>query len=98
MSASYLFQNILDGFSCTNDICSWSDYVEGLDWGYYSKSNGDCSICKQRCSHDINCGSIECGNNYCSWWKKGKCTAEQSNHANSADLTCRRDSAGIFKK
>ena len=92
------FLTFLDGFSCTSFHCSRTDYLEGLDWGYYSKSNGDCSTCKQHCSDDINCDSIECGNNYCSWWKKGKCTSEQSDHASTAHVFCLRDSAGIFKK
>ena len=53
--------------------CSWADYTENTDWGYYSSTNGDCSSCRERCNNDVNCGGIECDDGDCSWWKKGSC-------------------------
>ena len=57
--------------------CPWDNYVENEDWGYYDKNNGDCFRCEDQCSKDENCGSVECGDDYCSWWKVGKCKVEE---------------------
>ena len=61
------------GYKCENRTCDWALYQECTDWGYYSKTNGDCSVCKDDCNKDPNCGAIECGGGYCSWWKIDKC-------------------------
>ena len=62
----------LDFYNCSADGCAWSDYIEDVDWGYFSKVDGDCIKCRENCSNDVNCGALECGKNYCSWWKVGR--------------------------
>ena len=57
--------------------CPWVNYEEHEDWGYYSRTNGDCLTCQDQCSTDDNCGAIECGEDYCSWWKVGKCSIDE---------------------
>jgi len=57
----------------THQACYWHNYVENVDWGYYSQSNGDCNWCKSQCENDPNCNAFECGSGYCSWWSKGNC-------------------------
>ena len=82
-------------FDCNTMHCTWSKYIQGQHWDYYSETDGDCNNCKQRCRNDANCGAIECGYNSCSWWKKGTC--EVGDHSNSAYFTCRPSSNGIFR-
>ena len=69
-----------DLFQCTFNGCDWSRYVEGKDWGYYFKRDGNCKSCMEKCLNDQNCGSLECQDNsvnqtngYCTWWKKNQC-------------------------
>ena len=81
-------------YDCTQVHCSWKNYVKGQDWDYYSETNGSCFDCKRRCNDDNNCGAIECGDNYCSWWKKGECK-EGDNTNNTLLFTCRHTSEGI---
>ena len=30
-------------YDCTTKNCDWKEYTEGVDWGYYSKTNGECT-------------------------------------------------------
>ena len=60
------------------------------DWGYYDEKDGDCLKCKDQCNHDPNCGAIECGNNYCSWWKVGICNSRKDPFEHK--YTCRKGS------
>ena len=57
-------------------MCKWSEYEKYVDWDYYSKTNGDCTSCKNLCNLDLNCGGVECGGGWCSWWKVGSCPIE----------------------
>ena len=82
-------------FECNNTHCSWKDHVKGQDWDYYSESDGDCPLCQQRCKEDSNCGAIECGDSYCSWWSRGKCTIGWKTVLSY--FTCRLPSTGIHK-
>ena len=75
--------------------CPWNNYIQGQDWDYYSETEGDCHICKQRCNNDDNCGAIECGDYYCSWWQNEKC--EVGEDINSGLFTCRLPPKGIFR-
>ena len=59
---------------CEKKSCKWGDYEASQDWGYYSKTNGNCQECQDRCNKDKTCGAVECGKEYCSWWKTGTCT------------------------
>ena len=90
--ATFLGEN----FDCTKFHCSWKNYVKGQDWDYYSETNGNCSDCKQRCNDDSNCGAIECGNDYCSWWKKGECKEGDITN-NTLLFTCRLTPEGILR-
>ena len=67
--------NSTDNYLCTDSACDWGDKKENVDWGYYSRTNGNCSICRSECQNDTKCGGFECGDDsgYCSWWKKGSC-------------------------
>ena len=74
------FKYILSGhqatterYECSFDMCLWDDEAEGVDWGYFSTTNGDCTYCKNECDKEETCEAIECGGGYCSWWKNGKC-------------------------
>ena len=58
------------------------------DWGYYDQNDGNCLRCKGQCSKDPNCGAVECGNGWCSWWKVGKCQNEEE--FTGAVYTCRK--------
>ena len=53
---------------------------ENIDFGFYSKNDSNCSICRDKCSSDNRCGAYECGgtNNICAWWAVGQCTARGS--------------------
>ena len=65
-------------YDCSAKLtCYWENYVESIDYGYYSRTSGDCRSCKERCSNDLNCGGIECDGGYCSWWSTGQCNTEE---------------------
>ena len=67
------------GYSCISEHCDRDRYEQYIDWGYYSKTNGDCTYCKGLCTDDIDCGGVECKlntkNHHCIWWKVGKCSS-----------------------
>ena len=57
--------------------------------GYYSKTIGDCNKCEHMCDMDANCGGVECGQDYCIWWKIGECTSEEERRdQNWRYITC----------
>ena len=58
--------------------CPRMNDTKDEDWGYYSKTNNNCTFCTNKCDNDANCAGVECGSpkNYCSWWKQGKCVTE----------------------
>ena len=88
-------------YDCSHRSCVWDYSKEGEDWGYYSKnskSDGECYSCRQRCSSDPNCSGVECGSNYCSWWKNGKCSLLESSHYSGSVYTCRKRSIGKLKQ
>ena len=94
-----LLSVILDSYICENRHCSWWNYVRGEDWDYYSKTNGDCNICQNKCSKDPNCGGVECGDtlNYCSWWKRGKCAkSSEKTYTDNKLETCTNKSEGEY--
>jgi len=82
-------------YDCKSGVgsaCQWTNYTENVDWGYYSKVNGDCSWCQSQCSNDLNCWAVECGQGYCSWWKNGQCSyedAQADEYYNANYETCR---------
>ena len=75
-------------YTCEYRSCYWSSFEKDEDWGYYSEIGGDCSACRSECSNDPNCWAVECGNTYCSWWRIGKCKAEERT---SFDYTCQKN-------
>ena len=62
---------------CTWSGCKWEEYENDTDYGYYLNANGSCSHCMRLCDLDQYCEGIECGFDYCSWWKNGKCQKPQ---------------------
>ena len=81
-------RKILDSYNCDMRGCPWDEYEENNDWGYYDKNDGDCLKCQDQCNQDPNCGAIECGDHYCSWWKIGKCLMEEE--FSTTYYTCRK--------
>ena len=80
--------------------CQWTNYTRNEDWGFYSKTMDDCTWCQEKCSDDLNCGAVECGLGYCSWWKWGKCTykeAARDEYYNPNFKTCRRSLVTVPK-
>ena len=61
-----------------HQISTWGNYEKDDDWGYYSRTNSDCTFCKDKCNNDTHCGGVECGGgvSYCSWWKRGRCVTK----------------------
>ena len=81
-------------YTCSNRHCYWSNYKKDEDWGYYSRTNGDCSFCQDKCTKDATCGGVECGGNvnYCSWWKIGKCSkAQEKSTEHTRHKTCMKN-------
>ena len=74
-------------YYCANRACDWRNHQENVEWGYYSKTSGNCKYCKIKCSQDVNCGAIECGSDYCAWWKRSSCTIKDVFYE-SDHLTC----------
>ena len=66
-----------DQYEFINKRCDDLSGVKDIDWGYYSTKDGDCSKCMYLCSKDQDCETVECGGNYCKWWKNGKCDDEK---------------------
>ena len=95
MLYSEIYSPIILEWVCNNIHCPWDKYVKGQDWDYYLETGGDCESCKQRCNKDRNCGAIECGGGYCSWWKNGIC--EIGDDSISRYFTCRFPSKGIVR-
>ena len=78
----------LDQYACEKNGCYWSNYVESQDWGYYSRTEGDCQQCQDECDKDHNCGSFVCGASYCTWWKVGVCSTPEQ--LTTYFTTCRK--------
>ena len=70
--------------------CKWDPGGKDIDWGYYSKDTGNCSNCTKLCEKNETCEAVECGEDYCSWWKNGQCNEYYKlTSANKGDLhTC----------
>ena len=82
-------------YICNKKLCDWANYHADEDWGYYSKSDDECSMCKEHCTDDENCGAVECGDGYCSWWKSGVCTeGDDKDYPNFNGLICRKGNSG----
>lgn len=79
-------------YECTKASCFWNKYQENKDWGYYDDLGGDCKACTDRCDTDSNCWAVECGGDYCSWWKPGIC--KESDADSFGQNTCRTSTLG----
>ena len=74
-------------YDCKRQGC-WlnSHYELDQDYGFYSKIDSNCSMCKEKCNNDPECGAVECGGDIddyygvpiCAWWKFDKCTDKNS--------------------
>jgi len=85
-SINYGFQG---DWLCSFDGCNREDYNEGIDWGFFSKTNGDCAFCAFHCEMTEFCHAFECGTGDCVWWEFGKCRFFDANR-NSDQWTCRK--------
>ena len=81
-------------YKCDHNACGWIIYEKDRDWGYYSKTDDDCAECQMKCNLDPNCGAVECGEGYCSWWKVGKCRSLSEFNQNA--YTCRKGIRSVF--
>ena len=75
-------------YECTHLGCGWSG-IENVHYGYFADNldvGSDCPSCQAACTADPNCGSVECGLGYCSWWATGMCAVEE---ATQPFMTCR---------
>ena len=95
-----------DLFKCTHYECPWSNYTQEIDWDFYltsGKNISGCIPCMDRCTSDIRCQSIECGDDqemldgsfkaaHCSWWSTGSCYKHEDFTLNPQNLikTCRK--------
>jgi len=93
-----------DGTSCDewecqlSQACDWAKYTEGVDYGYYSETDDDCTRCKAACDNDPKCWAIECEDAYCSWWRTGVCSKEDYDNGSWSDIhfyTC-QNPAGVI--
>ena len=80
-----------DSYVCDRTACIWKFKQENTDWGYYSKTNGDCVTCKRTCDNDTMCGGVECGQGYCSWWKIDACLPHE---LTTGGFTCLKPTEG----
>ena len=80
-------------YECISRACSRDLKFKNIDWGYYFHDNEDCRLCKGYCMKDSECQSVECGKDYCIWWKNGKCDdAHELTHSMAGlGLTCLKD-------
>ena len=90
-------------YHCKTVHCNLSNYQRDEDYGIYPgvyASFPDCQDCKDKCSNDPNCGGVECKNpdDYCRWWKQGKCVTKDEQEKNPAYETCikKQKSKNIF--
>ena len=58
--------------------CDRDLYEEEYDWGFYPEEFTDCEECQQMCATDENCGAVNCGIDYCIWWKINSCRPEDA--------------------
>ena len=87
-SSRLTHNNATGGYECLDISCYWDLTKNDDEWGYYSKTIGDCKWCTEQCTADPNCDAVECGSGYCSWWKTGTCPLSNAN-ASSDTHTCR---------
>ena len=59
-----------------------TNYTSEVEYGIYSRTNSNCSMCQELCNRDMNCGAVECGGDerhpMCLWWKPGLCLDSNS--------------------
>ena len=91
----YLYN--LGEYDCTKSGCDRDFYSSNSDYGIYWQQPIDSSAtknideCRLRCTEDENCGSFEWTNNYCGWWKVGKCLRDSEMTLEDSHFwTCRK--------
>ena len=84
------YQVASEAYGCSYKGCDWSTGEQGVDWDYFSRSNGNCTYCMNECDKDKTCEGVECGGSHCSWWKNGKCddAHEHTLPSNGKDKMC----------
>ena len=68
--------------------CTRDTEEENKTWGYYNKTIVDIVPCKQECDHDKDCGGVEFGVGYCSWWLKKACSPPLLPTDGKTEMTC----------
>ena len=87
-----------ENYRCTSKTCYWNPDKENVDWGYYQNQTGGCKSCIQACDQDIDCSAVECGSNYCSWWKNSQCRNPDITSDDEDDSTRTCVKIGIYLK
>ena len=87
-------------YECINKKCDRTTGLENIDWGSYAAENGNCIACKDSCSKNVSCESVECGESYCVWWKNGKCDEahELTESSDILALTCLKHNKSMLIK
>ena len=83
----------LDGYVCTHSQCIGAPNItEHDDWGYYSGTNGNCSICRDACDNDTKCWGVECDDDHqlCLLWRKDACLPHKLPYRGSEELCLKR--------
>ena len=55
-----------EAYGCSYRGCSWNSGTQGIDWDYYSTTNGNCTYCMRECDKEEKCEGVECGGEHCS--------------------------------
>ena len=82
-------------YKCFHQVCDQS--IE-MNFEFYSRRNGNCTICRNHCNQDLTCSAIECGTYHCLGWKNQKCTSieEMSIVTRDALQTCIKKGEKFF--
>ena len=79
----------LDYYTCYNgQACVIDKSKENIDWGYYSKENGNCEECRAQCDGDSNCDGYDCNHGQCLWWTKEACNSKTIRSSSWGVTTC----------
>ena len=83
---------------CDHQHCWYSSSMENATWGFYSRTEGDCSPCKISCLNDINCAGVECGPGlgYCIWFTSNQCDDGNDDLVDQDFWTCRKKIGKLF--
>ena len=79
-----LLTNQNAAYQCKGAVCTWENGAFNQDWGYFSNKTGRCRNWIELCEKEDFCQAVECGKEYCSWWRNDACK-----HPTTPDSTLR---------